>query len=161
MKKIFAILAVASVVFLTGGPASAQLPSQPYLFGVWEGVMTVVPQGDGGDPVVPPFEGEQFSFRLDIRDTNLVMLFPDGQGGWVGIGEGADLRLNQAGRSAIVVAAMSADEPTETWMLNLTRWDEETLAVYLSQLVSPDDANGQPARPFKAFAQMRRISSDG
>ena len=119
--------------------------------------MTVVPQ-DADKPLVEPFDGQKFNFRLDIKDTNLVMYLQNGPDSWVGIGEGADLRLNQAGRSAIVIAALAAGDPTETWMLNITRWDEQNLAVFLTQLVSPDDANGQPARPFLAYGQMQRIS---
>jgi hypothetical protein len=157
MKKFLSILAATSAIFLSGNSAIAQLPTTPYLFGVWEGVMTVVPPQESGAPLVAPFEGQQFGFRLDIRDTNLVLYLPDGQGGWFGIGEGSDLRLNDAGRSAIVVAALASGDPTETWMLNITRWDEENLAVFLSQLVSPDDANGAPAKPFKAYALMQRI----
>ena len=158
MKKFLSLLVVTVGVIYTGASALAQLPTQPYLFGEWEGVMSVVPQQDSGNGVAYPFNGEQFQFRLDIRDTNLVMKFPDGQGGWAALGEGADLRLNQAGRSAIVIAAMANGDPTETWMLNVTRWDEENIAVFLSQLVSPDDGNGAPARPFKAFGFMQRIS---
>jgi len=157
MKKFLSILVAAPAIVLCGTSAVAQLPSTPYLFGEWEGVMTVAPQVDR-NPMVEPLQGEQFTFRLDIRDTNLVMKFPNGQGGWAAIGEGADLRLNQQGRSAIVIAAMANGDPTETWMLNITRWDEENIAVFLSQVVSPDDTNGQPARPFKAFGKMQRIS---
>ena len=158
MKTVRTLLAAAGATALLLGSAVAQLPTQPYLFGEWEGIMTVVPQQDVGAAVAYPFNGEQFQFRLAIGETNLVMKFPDGQGGWASIGEGADLRLNQAGRSAIVVAAMAVGDPTETWMLNIARFDELNIAVFLSQVVSPADTQGQPARPFKAFGQMQRIS---
>ena len=41
MKKILAIL-VATAAF-SGTAALAQLPTQPYLFGEWQGTMTVAP----------------------------------------------------------------------------------------------------------------------
>lgn len=158
MKTLNTRLAAACAVMLFSGSALSQLPTQPFLFGEWEGVMTVVPQQDDGAGLAYPFDGQQFMFRLAIGETNLVMKFSDNQGGWVPIGEGSDLRLNQAGRSAIVIAAMSDQEPTETWMLNITRWDEENISVFWSQLTSPAEANGAPANPVTAFGQMQRIS---
>jgi hypothetical protein len=132
------------------------LPSEPYLFGVWEGEMSVIEERADGDPATPPFQGERFPFRVDIKNTNLIFYFR-GQDGWLPIGDGSDLRLNQAGRSAIVVAALPAGELTETWMLNLVRWDEATLLVYLSRLLSRDGANSQPPVSFGAIGQMTRL----
>jgi hypothetical protein len=160
-KTIFRMAAVAALLG-AGTAALAQLPTQPYLFGLWEGVMSVVPQQDDGNGLAYPFNTqEQFPFRLDIKDTNLVIHVPDGQGGFIPVGQDADLRLNQAGRSAIVIAAMSDGSdggPTDTWMLNITRWNEEQIAVYWSQVQSADAANGTPVRASKYFGFMERIS---
>ena len=161
MQKIAIFSILAAPLLLLGNQAAfAQLPSQPYLYGVWEGVMTVVEQREDGDAAVAPFDGQRFAFRLDIRDTNLVMYFQQGPDQWVGIGEGADLRLNEQGRSAIVLAAMSQGDPTETWMLNLTRWNEESLTVYLSQVVSRNGESGAAPTTFGALGQMTRVSAN-
>ena len=160
MKRLALFLSTCIVCIYSGGSAYGQLPSEPYLYGVWEGVLTVVEQREDGNPMLPPYNAQQFPFRLDIRDTNLVMFFQGGDG-WVGIGEGADLRLNRQGRSAVVLVGMSAGDPTETWMLNLTRWDEETLTVYLSQVVSRNGATGEVPTTFGALGQLMRISDGG
>lgn len=155
MKKLaIALLSVSSLI--SGASAFAQLPTQPYLFGLWEGTMTVVqPGGDG--PMLPPFDGaSQSQFRLDIRDTNLVMYFPTGPDEWTPVGEGADLRLNEQGRSAIVMAGMRVDPFTETWVINVVRWDEENITVYLSRVMSPNP-DGTPATRIGALGQMKRI----
>jgi hypothetical protein len=141
---------------LSSAAALAQQPSQPFLFGIWEGTMTVIDDAPEGSAAVPPFQGEQFPFRLDIRNTNLVMYFRT-QDGWTGIGEGADLRLNQEGRSAIVVAQIPAGDLTETWMLNIARWDEENIAVHLSRITSADKGGSPPPASFTAFGQMKRV----
>ena len=160
MKRLALFLSVGIACLGSGGAANGQLPSQPYLYGVWEGVMTVVEQREPGNPMLPPFNAQQFPFRLDIRDTNLVMYFQGGDG-WVGIGEGADLRLNEQGRSAIVLAAMSAGDPSETWMINVTRWNEQTLMVYLSQVVSRNGQTGDGPTTFGALGQMMKVSEGG
>jgi hypothetical protein len=73
MKKLSRILAVACLGFLSVQLASAQMPSRPCLQGKWEGVMTVVVPPDSGPLVMPPFLGPPYGFRLDIRQSNLVM----------------------------------------------------------------------------------------
>ena len=162
MNRTLSILVATAALVGAGTAAFAQLPTQPYLFGMWEGTMSVVPQQDDGNGLPYPFDTqEQFPMRLDIKDTNLVIHVPDGQGGFVPVGQGADLRLNQAGRSAIVIAAMSDGSnggPTDTWMLNITRWNEQQIAVFWSQVQSADAASGAPVRASKYFGFMERIS---
>jgi hypothetical protein len=140
------------------GLSVAQLPSQPFLTGIWEGTMTVVEDKGQGSPMLPPFQGEQFPFRLDIRNTNLVFYFRT-QDGWTGIGEGSDLRLNQEGRSAVVVASLPAGELAETWMINVARWDEQSITVYLSRVTSADGKNAQRPASFAAIGQMTRANN--
>lgn len=60
-----------------------------------------------------------------------------------------------------MVAQLPAGELTETWMLNVTRWDEETIVVYLSQVTSADRKGSEPARSFGALGQMMRVARDG
>lgn len=122
--------------------------------------MTVIVERGENPPMLPPFTGEQFLFRLDIRNTNLVFYFRDGDR-WVGIGEGRDLRLNQQDRSAIVVASLPAGDVTETWMLNVARWDEETIAVYLSRVTSAHAPTSQRAASFGALGQLKRVPKEG
>lgn len=156
MRRLIALVVTLCAVALPAGLAVAQLPSQPFLTGIWEGTMAVIEERGDGPPKVPPFQGEQFPFRLDIRNTNLVFYFRT-QDGWTGIGEGSDLRLNQEGRSAIVVASLPAGERSETWMLNVTRWDEENIIVHLSRVTSADEKAGQPPQTFSALGQMQRV----
>lgn len=156
MRKLVALILTLCACALPAGLAVAQLPSQPFLTGIWEGTMSVIEDRDGG-PAVPPFQGEQFPFRLDIRNTNLVFYFRT-QDGWTGIGEGSDLRLNQEGRSAIVVASLPAGDRSETWMLNVTRWDEQNIIVHLSRVTSADEKAGQAPQSFSALGQMQRVT---
>lgn len=155
MRKFIALFVTLCACTLPG-LAAAQLPSQPFLTGIWEGTMTVIEDKGQGSPMLPPFQGEQFPFRLDIRNTNLVFYFR-AQDGWTGIGENSDLRLNQEGRSAIVVASLPAGELTETWMINVMRWDEQNITVYLSRVTSADQKGGQPPQSFAALGQMQRV----
>jgi hypothetical protein len=161
MRRIIIIL-IAVYASCLSGTSVAQQPTQPFLFGLWEGTMTVVERRDEGDALLPPLQGEQFPFRLDIKNTNLVMYFRT-QDGWFGIGEGSDLRLNQQDRSAIVIAAFPGEgtDPTETWTLNVARWNEDSIVVYLSQVTSANEGNGQPPVSFAAFGQMMRAAQDG
>lgn len=159
MKMIARILAVSCLGFLTVQLASAQVPSRPFLTGKWEGVMTLVgPQPDGSPTIAPPFEGGQFGFRLDIRQTNLVMYFQSGAD-WIAFGEGQDLRLNEQGRNSIVIAALPAGATgnlIETMMLNISRWDEETITVHMSRVTQADEASGQPASSVNSMGRFGR-----
>lgn len=157
MRTIVALFITLCASALTAGVAIAQLPSQPFLTGIWEGTMTVVEDKGQESTMLPPFQGEQFPFRLDIRNSNLVFFFRT-QDGWTGIGEGSDLRLNQEGRSAIVVASLPAGELSETWMINVARWNEESITVYLSRVTSADEKAGQPPQSFAAIGQMTRVN---
>ena len=168
MKRYFLGMIAAVTGMLASGSALAQLPTEPYLFGVWEGTMTIVPDRAEGSPPAVVGQGDQFPFRLNIRDTNLVMFFQVGPDEWRGIGENADLQLNRAGRSAVVIAAMSNGRDqdgnpitTETWMLNIVRWNEELITVHLSQVKSKDPASGAAPTSFAAVGQMKRISMGG
>lgn len=156
MRTLVAFFITLCACLAPAGFAFAQLPSQPFLTGIWEGTMTVVEDKGQGSPALPPFQGEQFPFRLDIRNTNLVFYFRT-QNGWTGIGEGSDLRLNQDGRSAIVVASLPAGELSETWMINVARWNEESITVYLSRVTSADEKAGRPPQSFAAIGQMQRV----
>lgn len=159
MRTLGTVL-ISLCAFLALAVSRGQLPSQPFLTGVWEGVMTVVLERGDNPPMQPPFQGEQFRFRLDIKNTNLVFYFRD-QDRWVGIGEGRDLRLNQEDRSAIVVASLPAGDLTETWMLNVMRWDEENITVHLSRVTSADAKTAQRPASFGALGQLKRVPSDG
>ena len=154
MRKIGIVLTLVCASLLSG-IALAQLPSKPYLVGVWEGNMTVMEDREG-NPMLPPFAAQQ-PFRLDIRETNLVMYFPTGDPSnpWLALGEGADLRLNQAERSAIVIAQVGQN-PTVTMMLNIVRWDEQNLTVYMSRVTG-----GEMPAAFGAMGQMKRVSGGG
>jgi hypothetical protein len=139
MKNLARILALGSVVLLFAQSVSAQAPSRPFLTGKWEGVMTGVgANADGSASVVPPMQAErgQVGFRLDIRGDNLVMHFQVGENQWQALGDNADLRLNDAGRSAIVIVNLGS----EVMMLNIVRWDEPTLVVHMSR-VGPQVVN--------------------
>lgn len=156
MNKIALALIAAGSCLVSAGSAYAQLPSRPFLFGLWEGTMTVVQPNADGSPMLPPYSGEQFHFRLDIGESNLVMYFEQGENQWVAVGEGADLRLNEQGRSAIVMAVMSVEPVTQSRVFNIVRWDEQQLTVYLSQIISKGP-NGEPPTHFGAMGQMTRI----
>jgi hypothetical protein len=158
MKKISRILLVSGLGILFMQLASAQMPSRPFLQGKWEGVMTVVAaQPDGSPTISPPMQGAgQYGFRLDIRQTNLVMYFQNGDQ-WIGLGEGQDLRLNEAGRNSIVITALQPSANSiETMMLNITRWDEDTIAVHMSRVSSPDAEAGTSVSTINSFGRFQR-----
>jgi hypothetical protein len=124
--------------------------SRPFLQDTWQGVLTAV--GLDGDPVpgvYPPFPndpGRQLGFRLAIGQTNLVMYLQNGDQ-WIPIGEGQDLRLNDQGRSSIVITALpggATGNQIEVWLLNIMRWQEDSLLVHLSRTTgaNPDENLG-------------------
>lgn len=165
MKKI-AILLVYLGAALCTHVAVAQQPSLPFLFGVWEGAMTVIPErAEGGAPAVFPFEGQAMPLsRLNIRKTNLVLYFQGPDGSLQQMGEQLDFRLNEQGRSAVVIIALQPQGeggPTETWMVNIARWDEETIAVHVSRVTSGSGDAAQPPVSFAAFGQMRKVANEG
>jgi hypothetical protein len=138
MNKFARIAAIGSFVLLFAQSAVAQAPSRPFLTGKWEGIMTAVGANpDGSTSVVPPMQegAGQYGFRLDIRGDNLVMHFQVAADQWQAVGEGADLRLNDVGRSAIVIAGLGA----EAMMLNITRWDEDSIVVHMSRVPATPD----------------------
>lgn len=129
-----------------GGATGGEAPvSRPFLQGDWEGVLTAVgPEADGSPSILPPFQAArgQVGFRLAIGETNLVMYFQNGSD-WVALGEGQDLRLNQAGRSSIVITALPATENSiETMMLNIMRWEEDAILVHMSRVTGADEKAG-------------------
>lgn len=160
MKNLASLFAASFVLCLLAQPASAQEPSKPFLTGKWEGVMTVVgPEADGSPSVLPPMEAArgQFGYRLDIRQTNLVMYFQQGSD-WIGMGEGLDLRLNQEGRSSVVIAQLRGSNPDsiEVMMLNIVRWDEDTLAVFMSRQTGAGSSGTEPPQPLVFFGRLNR-----
>jgi hypothetical protein len=100
-------------------------------------------------------QGAQYGFRLDIRQTNLEMYFQNGTD-WIGLGEGQDLRLNEAGRNSIVITALPAGNAIETMMLNITRWDEDTIVVHMSRVSGADEANGKAASTINSIGRFGR-----
>lgn len=146
--KTLARLATACVAgLLLINSTFAQPPSRPFLQGKWEGVMTGVGANPDGSPTeLPPFDPArgQFGFRLDIRATNLVMYFQNGDQ-WIGLGEGLDLRTNELGRSAVVIAALPAQNGgREAMMLNIVRWNETTIAVFMSRVTGAGPNGDMP-----------------
>ena len=144
---------------LTMQSAVAQAPSRPYLTGKWEGVMTGVgPQADGSPSIAPPLDPQrgQYGYRLDIRPTNLVMQFQSGDQ-WIAFGEGLDLRLNEQGRTAVVIAALNAQNGGfETMMINIVRWNEDTIAVHVSRVTG--GAGGEPPPPVNSMGILNRAN---
>ena len=126
-------------------PESVQAPSRPYLRGKWEGVMTAIgEEPDGAPSVVPPFDEARgrYGFRLDIRETTLVMYFQNGSN-WIPLGEGQDLRTNEQGRSAVVITTLgNANGGIEVMMLNIVRWNEGTIAVHMSRVIGAAPGGG-------------------
>ena len=159
MKNLARILAIGAVVLLYVQPASAQLPSRPFLTGKWEGVLTGVgPNADGSPSMVPPMQPErgQVGFRLDIRGDNLVMYFQSGDN-WIGLGEGQDFRLNDVDRSAIVITALAAaGGAIESMMLNIVRWDEESIVIHMSRVTGA--AGGQGPQLVNLMGSMTKAS---
>lgn len=135
--------------------------SRPYLTGKWEGVMTGVgPLADGSSSSVPPFDPArgQYGFRLEIRQTNLVMYFqsPDG---WLALGnaEGQDLRTNEKDRTAVVITALGAQNGgIDTMMLNIVRWTEDSIAVHMSRVTGAGPSGGQVPPPINSMGILNR-----
>jgi hypothetical protein len=66
---------------------------------------------------------------------------------WISLGEGQDLRTNEQGRSAVAITALNAaNGGIETVMLNIVRWNEDSIAVHISR-VSGAGPNGGPLPP--------------
>lgn len=135
MKNIARLIVGCCAFWLIVQSASAQAPSRPFLTGKWQGVMTAVQaEADGSPHVMPPIEGPgQIGFRLDIRADNLVLYFQSGDQ-WAGIGEGLDLRTYEQGRSAITTVALPAGENLEVMQLNIVRYDEDTIGVFMTRV---------------------------
>jgi hypothetical protein len=161
MKILGKLLAVGLGVVLFAQVASSQAPSRPLLTGKWEGVMTGVgAQTDGSASLVPPFDAQrgQYGFRLDIRQTNLVMYFQNGDQ-WIGLGEGQDLRLNEQGRTSIVITALQgANGGIEAMMLNIVRWNEDTIAVHMSRVTGAGPDGGQLPPPVNSMGLLGRAN---
>lgn len=159
MKTLVKYALAGVAVVLTVQAALAQAPSRPFLTGKWEGVMTGVgPLPDGSPSVAPPLDPQrgQYGYRLDIRQTNLVMQFQNGDQ-WISFGEGQDLRLNEQGRSAVVIAALGAPNGgIETMMINIVRWNEDTIAVHVSRVTG--GAGGEPPPPVNSMGILNRAN---
>lgn len=147
------------VVPLFVEPEPGQGPSRPYLTGKWEGVMTRVGAEDDGSPsAVPPFDNtrDQYGFRLDIRERNLVMYFQSGDQ-WISLCEGQDLRTNEQGRSAVVITALNAaNGGIETMVLNIMRWNEDTIAVHMSRVSGAGPNGGELPPPVNSMGILNR-----
>jgi hypothetical protein len=142
----------------TGGEAPV---SRPFLQDTWQGVLTAV--GLDGDPrpgVYPPFPndpGRQLGFQLAIAQTNLVLYLQNGEN-WIPIGEGQDLRLNDEGRSSIVITALPAGgDAIEVWLLNIMRWEEDTLLVHLSRTTGANEAAQQGPAVLNLMGLLDRV----
>jgi len=139
-----------------------EILSRPYLTGKWEGVMTGVgPAATGAPAAVPPFDQTrgQYGFRLEIRQTNLVMYF-QGADGWIPLGnaEGADLRTNEKDRTAVVITALGAnDGAIDTMMLNIVRWTEDSIIVHMSRVQGPGN-DGQVPPPVNSMGILNRAN---
>jgi hypothetical protein len=159
MKTLARIFAASCAVMLFVHSASGQAPSRPFLTGKWEGVMTGVGANpDGSSTSVPPFDAArgQYGFRLDIRQTNLVMHFQNGDQ-WIGLGEGQDLRTNEQGRSAVVITALNGSNGgIEAMMLNIVRWNEETIAVHMSRVTGAGPSGGALPPPINSMGILNR-----
>jgi hypothetical protein len=113
---------------------------------------------DGSSTSVPPFDAArgQYGFRLDIRQTNLVMYFQNGDQ-WIGLGEGQDLRTNEQGRSAVVITALNGSNGgIEAMMLNIVRWNEETIAVHMSRVTGAGPSGGALPPPINSMGILNR-----
>jgi hypothetical protein len=159
MKTLVRLVTACCAILLFAHAASAQELSRPYLTGKWEGVMTGVGALPDGTPaVVPPFDPTrgQIGFRLDIRQTNLVMYFQNGDQ-WIGLGEGMDLRTNENGRSAVVITALNAQGGAiEAMMLNIVRWSEDSIAVHMSRVTGAGPSGGQLPPPVNMMGILNR-----
>lgn len=136
--------------------------SRPYLQGKWEGVMTGVgPRADGAPSAVPPFDPSrgQYGFRLEIRQTNLVMYFQNGDQ-WIPLGnqEGQDLRTNEDRRTAVVITALGATNGgIDTMMLNIVRWTEDSIAVHMSRVTGAGTGTEVPP-PINSMGILNRAN---
>jgi hypothetical protein len=162
MKTLARLVTACCVVLLMVHSASGQAPSRPFLQGQWEGVMTGVgAQPDGSPSLTPPFDAArgQYGFRLNIRATNLVMYFQGADGNWIalGAGENDDLRTNEQGRSAIVITALGgANGGIEAMMLNIVRWNEDTIAVHMSRVTGAGPDGGALPPPVNSMGILNR-----
>lgn len=146
-----------------GNNTAGEAPvSRPFLQDTWQGVLTAV--GLDGDPtpgVYPPFPndpGRQLGFQLAIGQTNLVLYLQNGEN-WIPIGEGQDLRLNDEGRSSIVITALPAGEAIEVWVLNIMRWEEHTLLVHLSRTTGANEAAQQGPGVLNLMGILNRVGN--
>jgi hypothetical protein len=115
---------------------------------------------DGSSSVTPPFDAArgQYGFRLDIRQTNLVMYFQNGDQ-WIALGEGQDLRTNEQGRSAIVITALNGSNGgIEAMMLNIVRWNETTIAVQMSRVTGAGPDGGALPPPVNSMGILNRAN---
>lgn len=161
MKTLVKFALAGVTLVLSAQAALAQAPSRPFLTGKWEGIMTGVgPLADGSPAVLPPFDAQRgtYGYRLDIGATNLVMQFQDGNGQWISFGEGQDLRLNEQGRTAIVIAALGASNGgIDAMMINIVRWDEDTIAVHVSRVTGAAGGDLPPA-PVNSMGRLNRAN---
>jgi len=109
---------------------------------------------DGSPIAVPPFNPAlgELGFRLEIRPTNLVMYFQNGDE-WIGVGNqpGQDLRTNENGRTGVVITGLGA----EIMMLNVVRWKEDEIAVHMSR-VAPAGPDGAVPPPINLMGILTR-----
>jgi len=149
MNTLARLFLAGCALALSAQIASAQAPSRPFLTGKWAGVLTVVDAPGLPDEVIPPFPtdpGRQLGFRLDIAQTNLTMQLQAAENNWIEIGRDADLRTNEQGRTAVVVTALGnpAQPPLETMVLNIVRWDEDTIGVFMSRVTTLQEGQEEP-----------------
>jgi hypothetical protein len=119
----------------------------------------VGPLADGSPSAVPPFDQArgQYGYRLEIRQTNLVMYF-QGADGWIalGNGEGQDLRTNEKDRTAVVITALNAQNGgIDTMMLNIVRWTEDSIIVHMSR-VTGAGTTGEVPPPVNSMGILNR-----
>lgn len=155
MKTLARLVTACCAAMLVAHTVSAQELSRPYLQGKWEGVMTGVgAQPDGSPASAPPFDPArgQLGFRLEIRPTNLVMYFQNGDQ-WIPVGDqpGQDLRTNENRRTGVVITGLGA----EIMMLNLMRWKEDEIAVHMSR-VAPAGPDGVVPPPINLMGILAR-----
>lgn len=114
---------------------------------------------DGSPASVPPFDPArgQYGFRLEIRATNLVMYFQNGDQ-WIALGEGMDLRTNEQNRSAVVITALRNQQNggMEAMMLNIARWTEDSIAVHMSRVTGSGPNGGEMPPPINSMGILNR-----
>lgn len=159
MKTLVKFVTACCAIVFFAHAASAQELSRPYLQGKWEGVMTgVAALPDGSPSSVPPFDPArgQYGFRLEIRATNLVMYFQNGDQ-WIALGEGMDLRTNEQGRSGVVITALNGSNGgIEAMMLNIVRWTEDSIAVHMSRVTGAGPNGGALPPPVNSMGILNR-----